>query len=111
MKLTKNNKPKAKPAAVKSLKPAKAAVKPTVKPTVKPAAKTVLKTAVKAVVKAAAKTSAKKTAPARREITTELVASRAYILWDKAGRPQGRDVEYWLQAESQLKQNTQSFAA
>ena len=107
MKLTKNNKPKAKPAAVKSLKPAKAAVKPTVKP----AAKTVLKTAVKAVVKAAAKTSAKKTAPARREITTELVASRAYILWDKAGRPQGRDVEYWLQAESQLKQNTQSFAA
>ena len=45
----------------------------------------------------------------KRVITTEVIASHAYILWEKAGRPQGRDVEYWLQAEKELKQS--SFAA
>ena len=46
-----------------------------------------------------------------RQITTEIIASRAYTLWEQAGRPQGRDVEYWLQAETQLKQGSQSFSA
>ncbi len=50
-------------------------------------------------------------APARRIITTDCIAARAHTLWDQAGRPQGRDVEYWLQAESQLKHDAQSFAA
>lgn len=27
----------------------------------------------------------------------------AYMNWEKDGRPQGRDAEYWLQAESHLK--------
>jgi hypothetical protein len=46
----------------------------------------------------------------RRQITTEKIAACAYILWEKAGRPPGRDVEYWLQAEAQLKQDSQSFS-
>ena len=27
------------------------------------------------------------------------IAERAYELWEKAGRPHGRDQEYWFQAE------------
>lgn len=60
----------------------------------------------KTTVKTAAKTPAKKPA---RVITTEVVASHAYILWEKAGRPHGRDTEFWLQAEKELKET--SFAA
>jgi hypothetical protein len=40
----------------------------------------------------------------RLEITNELIAARAYILWEKQGRPHGHDVANWLLAESQLKQ-------
>ncbi len=62
--------------------------------------------------KAPAKPKAKKTtatapqptfgqdAPARNS-----VALRSYLLWEQAGRPQGRDVEFWLQAESELAGN------
>jgi len=46
-----------------------------------------------------------------RLITPETIASCAYTLWEQAGRPKGRDVEYWLQAEAQLKQDSQSFSA
>jgi len=46
-----------------------------------------------------------------RQITSECIASRAYTLWEQAGRPQGRDLEHWLQAESQLKQVSQAFSA
>ena len=35
-------------------------------------------------------------------VTREQIAERAYELWDAAGRPEGRDVEYWLTAEKQL---------
>jgi tRNA(Ile2) C34 agmatinyltransferase TiaS len=47
----------------------------------------------------------------RREITTELIAARAYIIWEQQGRPHGRDMANWLLAESQLKQEVQSFTA
>ena len=47
----------------------------------------------------------------RREITTELIAARAYNLWEQQGRPQGNEVQNWLLAESQLKQEIQSFTA
>ena len=46
-----------------------------------------------------------------REITSESIASRAYSLWEQQGCPQGRDLELWLQAENQIKQASQSFAA
>jgi hypothetical protein len=29
----------------------------------------------------------------------------AYSLWQKAGCPDGRDEEFWLQAEKQIKQD------
>ena len=29
------------------------------------------------------------------------IAERAYELWEKAGRPHGRDQEYWFQAENE----------
>jgi hypothetical protein len=57
------------------------------------------------------KASATPAGSASRQITTESIASRAYALWEQAGRPLGRDVEYWLQAESQLKADAQSFLA
>jgi hypothetical protein len=44
----------------------------------------------------------------RLEITNELIAARAYILWEKQGRPHGHDVANWLLAESQLKQEIQT---
>jgi uncharacterized protein (UPF0147 family) len=30
------------------------------------------------------------------------VRARAYELWEQAGRPVGRDVEFWLEAERQI---------
>ena len=30
------------------------------------------------------------------------IANRAYHFWEAAGRPAGRDAEFWLQAESEL---------
>ena len=57
-----------------------------------------------------AKASAAKTTAPHREITSECIASRAYSLWEQQGRPHGRDLELWLQAEKQLK-SSQSFAA
>lgn len=32
----------------------------------------------------------------------EAVAARAYELWEKAGRPEGRDEEFWHLAEQEL---------
>ena len=54
---------------------------------------------------------APKQAAGRREITTDLIALRAYNLWEQQGRPQGHEVANWLLAESQLKQEVQSFTA
>ena len=31
------------------------------------------------------------------------IAERAFALWNAAGQPPGRDMEFWLQAESQLE--------
>ncbi len=29
-------------------------------------------------------------------------AQRAYLIWEQAGRPDGKALEYWLQAEAEL---------
>lgn len=42
--------------------------------------------------------TATKTFPGRRED----VAARAYQLWEQHGWPDGRDMEFWLEAERQL---------
>lgn len=49
-------------------------------------------------------------ATARREISPELIAARAYNIWEQEGCPQGHDVANWLLAETQLKQE-QAFTA
>jgi hypothetical protein len=42
-------------------------------------------------------TSSQQTPP-----TNEEIAFCAYLLWEKEGRPHGRDHVHWLQAEEQL---------
>lgn len=44
-------------------------------------------------------------------ITTNCIANRAYSLWENAGRPHGRDMEFWLQAEHQLHHEARAIAA
>ena len=34
--------------------------------------------------------------------TSEEIARLAYLIWDKEGRPQGRDSKHWFEAESLL---------
>lgn len=34
----------------------------------------------------------------------EFIQDRAYRLWDQAGRPQGRDWDFWFKAEKQVKE-------
>lgn len=36
------------------------------------------------------------------ETSVLAVARRAYQLWEREGRPQGRDVQHWLEAESEI---------
>jgi hypothetical protein len=50
-------------------------------------------------------------AGAKREITTDLIAQRAYIIWEQQGRPHGHDLANWFLAEDQLKREFQSFTA
>ncbi|HLH57458.1 MAG TPA: DUF2934 domain-containing protein [Verrucomicrobiae bacterium] len=42
------------------------------------------------------------------ESTVSLVA---YQLWEQAGRPTGRDLEFWLAAETKLREQAQPEAA
>jgi len=41
--------------------------------------------------------------PPRAPVTREAIAVRAHALWEQAGHPNGRDLEFWVQAEQQLK--------
>jgi hypothetical protein len=36
--------------------------------------------------------------------TPDAIAVAAYYLWESAGRPTGRHLDHWLQAEIQLQQ-------
>lgn len=44
-----------------------------------------------------------KTNKANEEETFDFIQDRAYRLWDQAGRPQGRDWEFWFMAEQEVK--------
>jgi len=33
------------------------------------------------------------------------IARCAYAIWEKEGRPEGRQVEHWLEAEAQIRQS------
>ena len=37
--------------------------------------------------------------PAARE---QAIRERAYVIWEEEGRPQGRHLEHWLQAETEI---------
>ncbi len=39
----------------------------------------------------------------RRMMRRGQVRARAYELWERAGRPTGRELEFWLEAEAQLE--------
>lgn len=39
------------------------------------------------------------------DFNEDRVRERAYALWEEAGRPEGKDVEHWHQAEHELADN------
>ncbi len=39
---------------------------------------------------------------------SDTISTRAYLLWEAAGQPDGRDQEFWLQAESELNGQVRS---
>lgn len=41
--------------------------------------------------------------PPNAPFTNEQIAEQARIIWERAGRPQGRDLEHWFQAEYELR--------
>jgi hypothetical protein len=47
------------------------------------------------------------TAKTAAKSTHEEIAELAYELWNKASREQGRDLEFWLEAERQFQSNVQ----
>lgn len=40
-----------------------------------------------------------------RRLTHEQIAVRAHELYERSGRQHGRDVEFWLEAERQLRED------
>lgn len=42
------------------------------------------------------------------EVSEERIKQRAHELWELAGHPGGRDEEFWLQAERELKGETEA---
>jgi len=38
-----------------------------------------------------------------RKISQEKIAERAHLIWEREGRPDGRDKEFWFRAEAELK--------
>jgi hypothetical protein len=37
--------------------------------------------------------------------TKQAIGARAHELWEQNGRPSGRDLEFWLQAESEISEH------
>jgi hypothetical protein len=40
---------------------------------------------------------------ARRTVSEEDIRLRAYLKWEAAGRPEGDDLSFWLEAEQELR--------
>lgn len=36
-------------------------------------------------------------------LTPDAVQERSYLIWEREGRPHGRDVDFWLLAEAELR--------
>jgi Protein of unknown function (DUF2934) len=43
--------------------------------------------------------------PSTGEPTNEEIAAVAHCIWEHEGRPEGRDLEHWLKAETQIRLN------
>jgi hypothetical protein len=43
-------------------------------------------------------------------VTNEQIAQRAFEIWDREGRPEGRDQEHWFRAEAELTQQADGSA-
>lgn len=39
-----------------------------------------------------------------------LIRERAYLLWERAGRPEGGDLEFWERARAQVEQEQAASA-
>ena len=50
------------------------------------------------------------TAPTAHIPTHDEIALCAFLIWEKEGRPPGREQTYWLQAEAQLRLTRQQLA-
>ena len=37
--------------------------------------------------------------------TPEQISALAHAIWERQGRPEGHDIEHWLLAEAQIRQN------
>jgi Protein of unknown function (DUF2934) len=48
--------------------------------------------------------------PPRSGVNPDEVAQRAYQFWEAAGRPPGRDLEFWLQAEAEIRSTRHSHS-
>ena len=44
-------------------------------------------------------------------IEDDMIRDRAYQLWDQAGQPEGREQEFWYQAERELAEEEQVDAS
>ena len=44
-------------------------------------------------------------------MTQQDIGTRAYELWEKEGRPNGRDLAHWLEAERMLQRQVAAPAA
>lgn len=40
----------------------------------------------------------------------QAIRERAYAIWEQEGRPQGRDLDHWLQAETEIDSSDASDA-
>lgn len=41
-----------------------------------------------------------------RPVTVDLIAERAWLIWQEEGCPEGRDLQHWLRAERELSSST-----
>jgi hypothetical protein len=49
--------------------------------------------------------------PAHKQAEEEQTRERAYYIWEKAGRPEGRDLEHWLVAKTEEVSATEKKAS
>lgn len=74
---------------------------PSKKPTTDKSAK---KTTKKTAPKVAGKSSSKKSAPViGPEPTHQEIAARAFVVWERKGKPHGQDYWNWKEAEAELR--------